>query len=348
MNNLYDITIAIPVYNVEAYVEKSICSALEQDFTGKYEVLIIDDKGTDQSINIIHKIMHNHPKGSLIRIIEHTTNKGLGPARNTSIKNAQGEYLLFLDSDDWLAPNCLTLLYKKAIETNAEIVVGSLSRIEENSGKIIRSNNYKESIIEHEYAGVFMFSQNIDMHIEVWNKLFKLEFLNKYHIECVHRIMEDYIFDFNMRCNASKIAMIPNITLFYNVRSNSIVTQLKGKKGTDESAYTFSNIIERLQTLITQKYQNIPNIYDLYYCRVIWALEGLESSSYTTNQWQYIMKHIKGYHDFITKASVLHNPRNKFLYIFDKEGKNLDRFYKINKLSKMKFTRIIFKILRNL
>ena len=124
---MIDITIAIPVYNVEKYVEKSLLSALNQDFSGSYEILVVDDKGTDKSMDIVRRVIENHKKGNIVRIVEHSENKGLGPARNTAINEAKGKYLFFLDSDDWITENCLTVLYGKAIETNAQVTVSNVS-----------------------------------------------------------------------------------------------------------------------------------------------------------------------------------------------------------------------------
>lgn len=89
------ITIAIPVYNVEKYIEKSLLSALNQDFAFPYEILIIDDCGSDKSMQIVNRILNEHERGRYARIIRHSTNLGLGPARNTAIENASGKYLFF-------------------------------------------------------------------------------------------------------------------------------------------------------------------------------------------------------------------------------------------------------------
>ena len=125
------ITIAFPVYNVAAYVERSLCSALEQTFPLPYEVLVIDDKGSDGSMAIVNRLQQEHPQGSRIRIIEHPQNKGLGEASNTAIDNARGKYLLFLDSDDRLAPDALQVLYTKAEEAQAQVVIGSYEEVNE-------------------------------------------------------------------------------------------------------------------------------------------------------------------------------------------------------------------------
>ena len=103
------ISIIIPVYNVEKYIVQCINSALHQDLSeNEYEILIIDDESPDHSVDLIRKKFDNIPS---IKIISQK-NKGLGGARNTGIKNASGEYLLFLDSDDFLLPNVLKELYE--------------------------------------------------------------------------------------------------------------------------------------------------------------------------------------------------------------------------------------------
>ena len=93
-SNMCKITIAIPVYNVEKYVENSILSALNQTYDD-IEFLIIDDKGSDASMEIVKRIQSTHPRGNSIRIIDHGVNRGLATARNTAIDNAKGDFLFF-------------------------------------------------------------------------------------------------------------------------------------------------------------------------------------------------------------------------------------------------------------
>lgn len=133
MNEL-QITIGMPVYHVEKYVRKSLLSALDQDFTLPYEILIVDDCGTDRSMDIVHEVISQHPSGDKVRIIRHDKNLGLGEARNTIIRNAKGKYLFFLDSDDWIFSNSLSVLYAKAEETQAEVTCGSSIKEYENTG----------------------------------------------------------------------------------------------------------------------------------------------------------------------------------------------------------------------
>ena len=118
------ITLAMPVYNVEEYVERALLSALNQTYDN-IEYLVIDDKGNDNSMTIVKNIVSTHPRGKSVRVIEHPVNLGLGEARNTSINQANGEYLFFLDSDDEITPDCIKKLYEEMLKTNVDMVGGS-------------------------------------------------------------------------------------------------------------------------------------------------------------------------------------------------------------------------------
>ena len=93
------VSIGIPVYNVEPYIEKCLLSVLNQTYQN-LEILIVDDLGTDKSMDVVAGLQQSHPFGNCIKIIRHPENRGLGEARNTVIENAEGKYLYFVDSDD--------------------------------------------------------------------------------------------------------------------------------------------------------------------------------------------------------------------------------------------------------
>ena len=119
-------SVIVPVYNVEKYIEKCLSSIKNQSFTD-FEVLCIDDCGQDNSICITEKFVQ---KDSRFKLIKHDTNKGLSASRNTGIKNSTGEYLVFIDSDDWVEETILENL-SKAFETkkvdcvwfNAKVII---------------------------------------------------------------------------------------------------------------------------------------------------------------------------------------------------------------------------------
>lgn len=314
---MIDITIAIPVYNVEKYVEKSLLSALNQDFSGTYEILVVDDKGTDKSMDIVRRVIENHKKGNIVRIVEHPENKGLGPARNTAIDEANGKYLFFLDSDDWITESCLTVLYGKAIETKAQVTVGSLCRVNESTNEQTITQ-YEDIFVEHTSAGVYLLVQGIFMNIEVWNKLFDLNFLRTNNIRSEHRIIEDSIFDFNMRALVERIAMSSEVTLFYNIRDNSILTKIFEKKGTRESAFVYCDIIKQCQNLIQIKYSDIDGVFDLYYLRIMYSIGALIRSKYDVNEMLLIKETFKGVNGFIPKSKFLLVKKYRCFYVLMK------------------------------
>ena len=224
------ITIAIPVYNVEKYIEKSLLSALNQNFCLPYEILIINDCSPDNSMNIVHRIKKEHSKGNIIRIIDLTQNIGLGEVRNVAINETKSKYLYFLDSDDWMSTDCLRLLYDKAENSGAEITFGSVDRINEETGKLEWSNLYDNCIVEHEAVGFYLFQERKQTHIECWNKLFRTDFLNKYNIRTTHRVMEDVVFEFRCNMLAKCYAFISQVTMVYNIRNGSILKEINGKR----------------------------------------------------------------------------------------------------------------------
>ena len=135
----YEVTIGIPVYNVEKYIRLAMDSALSQTFES-IEFLILDDCGTDGSIDIVREYQQTHLRGKDIRIVRQPQNGGIGLARNRIIDEAQGRYLYFLDADDSIETNTIEKLYNSAIKYEADMVYGSYQRIEVYGGEIKKIN----------------------------------------------------------------------------------------------------------------------------------------------------------------------------------------------------------------
>ena len=113
------VSIIIPVYNTEKYLHKCLTSAIVQTLK-EIEIIVINDASTDNSLKIIKEF---EKKDSRIQLINFEKNKGNGIGRNTALKKAKGNYILFLDADDWLEKNAAKLLYQKAKENNYKIVL---------------------------------------------------------------------------------------------------------------------------------------------------------------------------------------------------------------------------------
>lgn len=131
---MLDISVIVPVYNVNSYLSACLDSILNQDFDS-YEIVIVDDGSTDGSGELAEQYASRH--SDKIRVL-HQENQGLGGARNTGIKDAKGEYVAFIDSDDWIKPNMLSTLWKEIQQTSADIAVCGLLCVAETGAVVGR------------------------------------------------------------------------------------------------------------------------------------------------------------------------------------------------------------------
>lgn len=135
-NCQYKISIILPVYNVENYIEACFNSIISQTITQGIECVIVDDCGKDHSIEIVEKLVASYEGDIHFKIVHHVSNKGLSAARNTGIKEAKGEYLYFLDSDDEIIPETLEKMYALVEQhPNVDLVQGGFFRKQEEAGK---------------------------------------------------------------------------------------------------------------------------------------------------------------------------------------------------------------------
>lgn len=301
------ISIGFPVFNVEKYVERSLLSALNQDFSEPYEIVVVDDCGTDASMDIIRKIKASHRRGNIIKIINHPKNMGLGAASNTAIDNALGKYLFFLDSDDYISEKCLKKLYCKAEATNADITFGSFEMINAETKEVFYTRQYKEECVHHSHVGFWLDKYNKIPHWERWNKLYRIDFLNRNNIRTISRVMEDMYFEFRCNCCANSFSFIPDITLTYNHRPNSITSAINHSISDYWGIATVDIIIQE-QKCIREEFQSVPRIYKIYYDRVLACCRHFANAPYTKEQLNLFIPQIKGFNSFIPHFWLLPRP----------------------------------------
>ena len=135
------VTIGIPVYNVEPYIEKCLLSVLNQTYQ-ILEILVVDDLGSDKSMDIVADVQKNNKNGSLIKVITQSQNGGSGKARNAVIYHAKGKYLYFLDSDDFIEPNTIELMVGQAEKNQTDAVIASLRKVIWNSDEELPTLQY--------------------------------------------------------------------------------------------------------------------------------------------------------------------------------------------------------------
>lgn len=312
------ITIGFPVYNVERFVERSLKSALEQDFDLPYEVLVIDDCGADGSMNIVQNLAESYPKGDCVRIVKHSVNKGLGEASNTIIDNAYGEWLLYLDSDDSLTPDCLRLLYEKAIAENADFVIGNTLMVGEVRKETINHGAFTNQTIRHESAAAYMLVKELDHpgH-ERWNKLYNIHFLRDNRIRCQHRIMEDLMWGFTAYAYSQCVVTVSQTTYLYNNSPResimAVVQDHNDKILPQEVLDIYVSVIQNMQNIILREFANSKYVYDLYFyiIEAIW-----KTLKHTAPQnIQYIADKTHGFATIVPNMFYLQNRYNRFFYV---------------------------------
>jgi len=231
------VTIVMPVYNVADYIYASLTSALDQDMDDM-EIVVVDDCGTDSSMEIVRQLQATHPKGQCLRIIRHDVNKGLGEARNTAMREAQGKYIFLLDSDDFITPNAISTLYKAAEAECSELTYGS-TVVKEMDGRehpffvLPRLTlSGKNALVNYIYSTL---RQNVPFY--VWNILYLTSFLrsNGFLFPPIRK-SEDIMFNELIQPKVTKAVLLPDITYCYVMRPNSLMSfQARETIGVEEA-----------------------------------------------------------------------------------------------------------------
>jgi len=169
MNEL--ISVIVPVYNVEKYLSRCLDSIINQTYKN-LDIILIDDGSTDKSALICQEYKNIDKR---IKVI-HQENRGLSGARNTGIDNAEGDYYVFIDSDDEILPEMIETLYAISKETNADISICHMHYVKENEE--IKRNNKCQPIILVDENKFNLIYTNWMLAVVQWNKLFKKEIFN--------------------------------------------------------------------------------------------------------------------------------------------------------------------------
>lgn len=215
MKKDYKISIIIPVYNVEDYLSECVDSILNQTYEN-YEVLLIDDGSTDKSPQICDTYSEKNNKISVI----HTRNRGLSAARNLGTEKAQGEYIFYLDSDDYVENNVLERMFKIVDQDNADIVCGNFMYTYPDR-TVIAIKEEKEYEVLDTHSAMEQLVKGKKIQNFAWGKLIKKEIaLN--HKFPVGKLFEDMYWTHDIIDQAEKIGIDYQSFVYYRQRDDSI------------------------------------------------------------------------------------------------------------------------------
>lgn len=220
MNSPLKISIIVPIYNIEEYIEKCIDSVISQTYKD-WELILVNDGSTDNSEKICEEYAL---KDSRIKVI-HKENGGLPSARKAGLEIAKGDFIFHLDGDDFIPENTLEILINKQKECDADIVIGDF--------QVVRGEQYCEIFNDYKFS----FLNNIEYTKQllnvgaffVWGKLIRANINKNIEIPLDIQYTEDAIAMIQIANNAKKIAKVDAITYYYLKRENAYTSSISKK-----------------------------------------------------------------------------------------------------------------------
>ena len=209
------VSVIVPVYNTEKYLKNCIDSLLKQNFED-YEIIVINDLSPGNAEEIIKS--YNDKK---IVYIKNKTNKGIGYNRNLGIKKAKGEYVCFIDSDDYVKEDFISKMYNYSKENNLDLCVCDYVNVDEEGNKLKEFNLSDFCITNYEENNKIL----CEINLAPWNKLYKKDMLVKNKIEFSETLKyEDLSFVALSIKNSKKIGKINEQLNYYTIHNNSETT----------------------------------------------------------------------------------------------------------------------------
>ncbi|MBQ9585164.1 MAG: glycosyltransferase family 2 protein [Muribaculaceae bacterium] len=217
-SNEIKVSIVIPVYNAEPFLEQCVRSLMLQTHQN-IEYLFIDDASVDKSLYLLKSLIDQFPtRRDQCKIFESEVNKGVAFCRRLGIKNATGDYLIHVDSDDYVSSDFIEKMLSKALDTQSDVVICNFSRVYKD--KIEPNSNFQKlernELIKHLLIGT--------AHNALWNKLVRRTIIveNDLYPDDCFRILEDKSISFRVVYFAKKVEYINESLYFYRKRGGSL------------------------------------------------------------------------------------------------------------------------------
>lgn len=253
-----DVSIIIPVYRVECYIKNCISSVVSQTFSGTMECIVVDDKGGDDSWNIVKQFVDNYDGNIEFVLISHNENKGVSAARNTGIRYARGEYIFFLDSDDTITPDCIDKLYSPLRDKSYDFVFANNRYICDYDISIPFLLPEGELVGNCEIIRTF----RSGWYAVVWNKLINKNFIIRNNLFFEEGLIrEDELFCFQMACVAESMYVIKDVTYNY-VYDNP--QSIMSDRESERHFWAFTDVLKKeIETIRQRALTQNPHLYYL-------------------------------------------------------------------------------------
>ncbi|MNF27968.1 putative glycosyltransferase EpsH [compost metagenome] len=260
------VSVIVPVYNTELYVERAIISLMEQTLQEDVQFIIIDDGSKDNSLNIIKQVIARYPAREGQVTLISRENRGVAATRAQGMELAAGDYVIHLDSDDWAELNWLEAMYTKAIEENADVVVCDFSLIYHHSSKVIHQKVFNKGV---DCVRSMILNGICNAN---WNKLIRLDFIHHNDIAFKTNLNmgEDFVFSLKTLFKANKVSHINESLYNYNQENETALTK----------KYTKKDLCDIKQTVsLTESYFKDNGVYDDFHYYVLHLKLNVKSIS---------------------------------------------------------------------
>ena len=241
---MVSISIIIPIYNVEAYIRRCLESVMTQEFAGAtIECLIVDDCTPDKSMTIVESMVSEYKGPISFILLKHDVNRGLSAARNTGILQAKGDYVFFMDSDDYLKPYSLQY-FMDNMSADVDILIGNAQNCKANNLLI---NNVHDSCLMTDRDVFFQRMLQHKIYLYAWNKMIKRDVLIKHHVFFEEGILyEDQCWSYQLFSIVSSIMLLSQVTYVYEYNPNSIVHTTFTSGNADKAVWSYTVSINKM------------------------------------------------------------------------------------------------------
>ena len=294
MNQTPKISVIVPIYNVEKYIRRCLQTIQNQTFTD-FEALLIDDDSPDGSAKIAEEFCQADPRFKLY----HKENGGLSDARNYGLARARGEYISFIDSDDYIHKDFLKVMYHECVENDAMMSYCRFKYSYFNTGITLAwPFSAKKEVMKKEDALNILIKDNY-LHSYAWNKLYKAELFHDHGITYPDMYFEDIATSGRLLYHANRIAITEKYLYYYLKRFGSIMSTMNAEKLNDYW----------LSVLVVRNYIQYVGEYEKYRTSV----KKFASKAHILNMYSIVRQHL------------LHLDFRKMKYNFDR-NRDIYRF----------------------
>lgn len=255
------VSIIVPVYNVEAFIVECLQSVMRQTYKGKIECILVDDCGSDNSIAFAERLIADY-KGSIsFRIVHHKHNRGLSAARNTGTDEATGDYIYYLDSDDYISDDCIEVLTKPLATYNYDIVLGNLEMFG-NPRDITFLPQKEGAIIGNEAIFTQFYSPRM-IYVMAWNKLVKASLFRQHDLTFLEgQLHEDELWTYKCCCVIQSLYVSKHTTYYYRIRTGSITDDYnRNLKKRQDSCYATIDYVLNHPASVSKQVYDFCSIY---------------------------------------------------------------------------------------